>query len=98
MITYTIELTDEEYTILSYYHNPELWVEGLFTHRANVAIEEMFKAEIQQALSTNKSVPADRDQAILQSTLTLLANQVMPTAPEGTPDRTPEPVPPTPRG
>lgn len=81
MATYTIELTDEEYSILSYYHDPEHWVTGLFQHRANVAVEEMFKEEIQEALKTGKSVPADRSAAILASTLPALADKEIPTPP-----------------
>ena len=81
MATYTIELTDEEYQILSYYHDPEAWVTGLFQHRANVAVEEMFKEEIQDALKTGKTVPADRDAAILVSTLPALKDREIPTPP-----------------
>ena len=81
MATYTVELTDEEYTILSYYHTPEFWVTGLFTHRANVAVEEMFKEEIQDALRTGKTVPADRDAAVLASTLPALKDKEIPTPP-----------------
>ena len=81
MATYTVELTDEEYTILSYYHTPEFWVTGLFTHRANVAVEEMFKEEIQDALKTGKTVPADRNAAILASTLPSLADRPVPEGP-----------------
>jgi hypothetical protein len=81
MATYTVELTDEEYSILSYYHTPELWVTGLFTHRANVAVEEMFKEEIQSALTTGKTVPADRDAAILASTLPALKDRAVPSGP-----------------
>ena len=83
MTTYTVELTDEEYSILSYYHNPEFWVTGLFQHRANVAVEEMFKEEIQSALTTGKTVPADRDAAILASTLPALKDRVAPAGPSG---------------
>jgi hypothetical protein len=81
MATYTIELTDEEYQILSYYHTPEVWVTGLFQHRANVAVEEMFKEEIQAALTSGKSVPADRDAAVLASTLPALKDKVIPEPP-----------------
>jgi len=81
MATYTIELTDEEYRILSYYHDPEHWVNGLFQHRANVAVEEMFKEEIQQALQSGKTVPADRDAAVLASTLPALKDREMPPPP-----------------
>jgi len=81
MATYTIELTDEEYTILSYYHDPEHWVSGLFVHRANVAVEEMFKEEIQDALKTGKTVPADRDAAILASVLPALKDKEIPAPP-----------------
>ena len=83
MATYTIELTDEEYSILSYYHTPEVWVSGLFLHRANVAVEEMFKEEIQSALKTGKTVPADRDAAVLASTLPALKDREVPAAPTG---------------
>ena len=81
MATYTIELSDEEYQILSYYHTPEFWVTGLSQHRANVAVEELFKEEIQSALTSGKSVPADRDAAILASTLPAMKDKVMPTGP-----------------
>lgn len=99
MATYTIELTDDEYQILSYYHNPEHWVTNLFLHRANVAIEEMFKEEIQEAVKTGKSVPANREEAIMKSTLPALADKEVALALADAELTAPAtPVPPTPAG
>ena len=81
MATYKVNLTEQEYKILSYYHDPEYWVTGLFKHRARVAIEEMFKEELQIAVQTGKSVPADKEAAILSSTQPAMADREVPSGP-----------------
>lgn len=83
MTKYTVELTDDEYKILSYYHNPEHWVSTLFKHRARVAIEEMFKEEIQLAVATGKIVPANKEEAILASELPAMVDVKLPAEPPG---------------
>ncbi len=80
---YTVELTDDQYKIFSYYHNPEHWVNTLFKHRARVAIEEMFKEEIQLATATGKSVPANKEEAILASDLPAMSDIQLPPEPPG---------------
>lgn len=67
MVEYTITLDDDETKVFNHFHNPHEWAETLFTNRANVAMQELFRIELTKAKLNGKLVPADIEQAVLNS-------------------------------
>jgi hypothetical protein len=67
MPKYTIELDEIQHKIFNHFHNPQDWAETLFVNRANVAMQELFRVELTKAKLNGKLVPADIEQAVLNS-------------------------------
>jgi hypothetical protein len=67
MPTYTITLDDDETKVFNHFHDPQNWAETLFVNRANVAMQELFRVELTKAKLNGKLVPADMEQAVLNS-------------------------------
>lgn len=67
MPSYTVELTDEQVALFSAYNNPENWIRTVMTHRANEAMKELFKVEIEKAKLKGVTIPANIEQAVLNS-------------------------------
>lgn len=76
----TITLTDAEYKALSFVAvDPQDWVQNAASVRALAAMDEIFQAEIANALNNPKvkTIPANREQVVLNSTLPLAAERLV---------------------
>jgi len=65
--TYTITLTDEEERLFRLYNDPQHWIETVFYHRANEAMKELYKLEIDKAKAGGASIPASVEDGVIAS-------------------------------
>lgn len=80
----TIELTDVEYKGLAYVAvDPQEWVLTAAQARAQIAVNEIFDAEVKRMLSdpTIKSIPADKEQVVRDAQIVLLKDKQSPMTP-----------------
>ena len=67
MPKYTIQLDEFQHKVFNHFHDPANWADTLFDNRANVAMQELFRVELTKAKLNGKLVPADIEQAVLNS-------------------------------
>lgn len=80
----TIELTDVEYKGLAYVaYDPIEWVLTAAQARAQIAVNEIFDAEVKRMLNdpTIKSIPADKEQVVRDAQIVLAKDRPVPTMP-----------------
>jgi hypothetical protein len=80
----TIELTDVEYKGLAYVaYDPVEWVLTAAQARAQIAVNEIFDAEVKRMLNdpTIKSIPADKEQVVRDAQIVLAKDRPSPTPP-----------------
>jgi hypothetical protein len=73
---YTITLTDAEDKALNYVAmSGQEWINNVVHERCRVAIEEMFKDEVERAISNGETISGSKDEVILKSPLKSLAEK-----------------------
>lgn len=80
----TIELTDVEYKGLAYVaFDPQEWVLTAAQARAQIAVNEIFDAEVKRMLNdpTIKSIPADKEQVVRDAQIVLAKDRPVPVTP-----------------
>jgi hypothetical protein len=71
-----IVLTEAEAKALAYVaYSPQEWAENAVHERARIAMDEIFKLEIERMLSdpNTKEIPADREQVVLNANIKTVA-------------------------
>jgi hypothetical protein len=78
MVDITVTLTSVQYKAFQYVaYSPEEWIQNAVTSRALLAIDEVYKNEVQRMMNdpTVTSIPADKD-TIVMNCVEFTAQQV----------------------
>jgi len=78
MNTFTVTLTDAELKALAYIaYNPQDWIDNVVHERCRIAMEEIFTAEVARMVAdpTTTSIPANREQVVLNANITSAAER-----------------------
>lgn len=70
MNTFTITLTDAELKALAFIaYDPQDWIDNVVHERCRIAMEEIFTQEVARMVAdpTTTSIPADREQVVLDA-------------------------------
>jgi fructose-1,6-bisphosphatase len=68
MNTFTVTLTDAELKALAHVaYDPQEWIDNAIKARCKIAMEEIFKSEVQRMVNDPEttSIPADREAVVL---------------------------------
>jgi hypothetical protein len=68
MNTFTVTLTDAELKALTHVaYDPQEWIDNAIKARCKIAMEEIFKSEVQRMVNDPEttSIPADREAVVL---------------------------------
>ena len=79
MNTFTVSLTDAELKALAYVaYSPQDWIDNVVHERCRIAMEEIFVMEVARMVAdpATTSIPADREQVVLDANITSAAERM----------------------